>query len=150
MWLNDNEGSDLNHAGRVRVAKKVNAMVKAEVMKETRRCARICEDMAKDSDAMNGGHHHVAGTAIAVRRIILDRETYSIAGVRLNGRAAMTPKTKAGGTQKRRAAKRDKGTAKGRAVAGSSPAPGFSAAQEARAMFADRCARIKLRNTRYF
>lgn len=49
----------------------------------------------------------------------------SLAGVRLSGRAAKTAKAKTGGTQKRRAATRDKGTAEARAVAGSIPAPGF-------------------------
>lgn len=58
----------------------------------------------------------------------------SLAGVRLSGRAAKTPKAKTGRSQKRRAAKRDKGTAKGRADAGSIPAPGFP----------------KLKNVRYF
>ncbi len=53
-------------------------------------------------------------------------------GVRLNGRAAMTAKAKTGGTQKRRVAKRDKGTAKARAVAGSTPAPVFSKLTKAR------------------
>lgn len=70
-------------------------------------------------------------------------------GVRLSGRAAMTAKSKTRGTQKRRAAKRDKGTDKARADAGSTPAPVFSPAQEARALFADRCAKVKLRNVRY-
>lgn len=56
------------------------------------------------------------------------------AGVRLNGRAAKTTKAKTGGTRKRRAAKRDKGTADVRAVAGSTPTPGF----------------LKLRNVRYY
>lgn len=49
----------------------------------------------------------------------------SLAGVLLSGRAAKTAKAKTGGTHKRRAAKRDKGTAEARAVAGSIPAPGF-------------------------
>lgn len=55
------------------------------------------------------------------------------AGVRLSGRAATTAKAKTGGTQKRRAAKRDKGTADARADDGSNPSPGFR----------------KLRNVRY-
>lgn len=49
----------------------------------------------------------------------------SLAGVRLNGRAAKTAKPKASGKQKRRAAKLDKGTGSARAAAGSTPAPGF-------------------------
>lgn len=49
----------------------------------------------------------------------------SLAGVCLSGRAAKTAKAKTGETQMRRAAKRDKGTAEARAVAGSIPAPGF-------------------------
>ncbi len=58
------------------------------------------------------------------------------AGVRLSGRAATTAKAKTGGTQKRRAAKRNKGTADARAVDGSNPSPGFP--------------KSKLRNVRYY
>lgn len=75
MWMNENEGSDLNHQGRCRVAKKLNQMVHAAVIAETRRCARICEDMANDTDAQLGGHHQIAGTSIAIRRKILRRDT---------------------------------------------------------------------------
>ena len=74
LWVNENEGADLNHAGRVRVAKKVNAMVHAAVQAEIRRCARICENMAKDADAMVGGHSEVAGAALSIRLKILRRE----------------------------------------------------------------------------
>lgn len=74
LWINENEGTDLNHQGRVRVAKKVNAMVHAAVQAEIRRCARICENMAKDADAMQGGHSEVAGTALGIRLKILRRE----------------------------------------------------------------------------
>ena len=74
LWINENEGLDANHQGRIRVAKKVNAMVKAEVMKETRRCARICENMAKDADAQLGGHTDYARAVLEVRRKILRRE----------------------------------------------------------------------------
>jgi len=74
LWINENEGLDANHAGRVRVAKKVNAMVKAEMLKERRRCARICENMAKDADAQLGGHTEYTGAALSIRLKILRGE----------------------------------------------------------------------------
>lgn len=74
MWINENEGTDLNHAGRVRVAKKINQMIHAAVIAELRRCARICENIAKDADAMVGGHSDIAGTALGIRLKILRRE----------------------------------------------------------------------------
>lgn len=138
LWLNENEGADLNHQGRVRVANKINALVKADVMKERRRCARICEQFASDADALLGGH---SAQASAARKIHME----IIRGVvRLSGRAATTPKDKTGGTRKRRAAKRDKGTADGRAVGGSNPPHAFSPAQEARALFRERCNKVRV------
>ena len=42
LWLNEEWGLDACHQHRCRIAKRINAMVKAEVMKERRRAVLIC------------------------------------------------------------------------------------------------------------
>jgi hypothetical protein len=71
LRLNEEEGADLNHQGRVRVARWLNGMVKREVMKERRRCARLCEEQIKSASAQ-GGHWHpnAWGLSDARRKII--------------------------------------------------------------------------------
>ena len=66
-WINENEGSDLCFQGRARVAKKVNAMVKAEVMKERRKLLRVCEDFANELDVLRGDW--IGSASKAVREV---------------------------------------------------------------------------------
>lgn len=54
LWLNEEWGLDANHQHRCRIAKRLNAMVKAEVSKERRRCARLCEIHANQYEARIG------------------------------------------------------------------------------------------------
>ena len=63
-WLEDNYRIYPTQHQKDRISSEVNRRIHAEVMKERRRCARLCEEAAKNAEGFDTYSTHLAASGI--------------------------------------------------------------------------------------